>query len=71
MGQDENQQLTTCVPQVNLLQLGRLELPPALLHGRQVWSPYLAMGSLTAVGTGAGHVHPRTDLARPGRIALA
>ena len=55
--------------QVTLLQVGRLELPPSLLHSRSVWSPYLGMWSISAVGTGSGHVHARGDLARPGQIS--
>ena len=52
-----------------MLQIGKLELPPALLHGRTVWSPFLTTWSISPAGTGSGQVHARANLVRPGLAA--
>lgn len=52
-----------CVPlQVNELQIGKMELPPALLHTPTFTSPYLAPWSIATLGTGAGPMRSRGDL---------
>jgi polynucleotide 5'-hydroxyl-kinase GRC3/NOL9 len=52
---------------VDRLELGRLELPAALLRGAAAAAPHLALFSLGAAGTGAGAARARNNLARGGQ----
>ena len=51
---------------VRSLALGRLALPPALLQGGGFHSPYLALGSIQAVGSGSAAMRSRNNLQRAG-----
>ena len=51
---------------VRSLALGRLALPPALLHGGGFHSPYLALGSVQAEGSGSAAMRSRNNLHRAG-----
>lgn len=53
---------------VDCLQVGRLELPPALLQTGRHLSPYLALHSLATAGTGAGASKSRNNLLRAGQL---
>jgi polynucleotide 5'-hydroxyl-kinase GRC3/NOL9 len=53
---------------VDILQVGRLELPKELLQTGRFMSPYLALFSLSASGTGAGAVRSRNNLMRAGQV---
>jgi polynucleotide 5'-hydroxyl-kinase GRC3/NOL9 len=53
---------------VDTLQVGRLELPPALLQTGGALSPYLALFSLATAGTGAGANKSRNNLQRAGQL---
>lgn len=50
-------------------QVGRLELPPALLQAPGLQSPYLSLFSLTADGSGARIMKSRGNLQRQGQQA--
>ena len=50
--------------QVDELHVGRIELPPSLLHTQTLMSPYLQPWCIGTVGTGAGAVRSRNDLPR-------
>jgi len=52
---------------VDLIEIGRLELPPALLQTGKFISPYLALHSLSTAGTGAGAIKSRNNLMRSGQ----
>jgi hypothetical protein len=52
---------------VDRLELGRLELPAALLRGAAAAAPHLALFSLGAAGTGAGAARARNNLVRGGQ----
>lgn len=52
---------------VELLEIGRLELPPAMLQTGKFLSPYLALHSLSTAGTGAGANKSRNNLMRLGQ----
>lgn len=61
--------ILTAVPEAELdsvavLQLGRLELPASLLQTGAHLSPYLCLHSLSSMGTGAGAIKSRNNLAR-------
>lgn len=49
---------------VEVFEVGRLELPPALLQTKKFLSPYVALHSLAASGTGAGVIKSRNNLLR-------
>jgi polynucleotide 5'-hydroxyl-kinase GRC3/NOL9 len=49
---------------VDLIEIGRLELPPTLLQTGKFLSPYLALHSLSTAGTGAGVIKSRNNLMR-------
>jgi polynucleotide 5'-hydroxyl-kinase GRC3/NOL9 len=49
---------------VELIEIGRLELPPTLLQTGKFLSPYLALHSLSTAGTGAGVIKSRNNLLR-------
>ena len=51
---------------VRSLALGRLALPPALLQGGGFHSPYLALGSVQAEGSGSAAMRSRNNLHRAG-----
>ncbi|CAL8467483.1 g7021 [Coccomyxa elongata] len=53
---------------VNVLQVGRLELPPELLQSGPVVSPYLSTWSIGTAGTGAGAIKSRNNLARAAQL---
>jgi len=53
---------------VDALEVGRLELPPALLQTKKYLSPYLALHSLASSGTGAGAIKSRNNLLRAGQV---
>lgn len=50
------------------LQLGRLELPGTLLQTSGGMSPYMALFSMTSMGTGAGAIKSRNNLPRQGQL---
>jgi polynucleotide 5'-hydroxyl-kinase GRC3/NOL9 len=52
---------------VETIEIGRLELPPALLQTGKFLSPYLALHSLSTAGTGAGAIKSRNNLMRSGQ----
>ncbi|EIE24487.1 hypothetical protein COCSUDRAFT_40871 [Coccomyxa subellipsoidea C-169] len=54
--------------QVNVLQVGRLELPPELLQSGPVVSPYLSTWSIGSAGTGAGAIKSRNNLPRAAQL---
>ena len=49
-------------------QLGKLELPSSLLQSSTYQSPYLSLFSLTTMGTGAGVIRSRNNLARQSQL---
>ncbi|KAK9860421.1 hypothetical protein WJX84_005725 [Apatococcus fuscideae] len=49
---------------VTRLQVGRLDLPPQLLHAGNLMSPYLATWCISTEGTGAGAIKSRNSLPR-------
>lgn len=53
---------------VSVLGVGRLELPPGLLQTKRFLSPYLALHSLVASGTGAGTQRARNNLLRASHL---
>ena len=53
---------------VERLEVGRLELPPALLQTARFQSPYLTLHSLSTAGTGAGAIKSRNNLMRSGQL---
>ncbi len=53
---------------VAALEVGRLELPTVLLQTARLQSPYLALHSLSAAGTGAGAIKSRNNLLRAGQL---
>lgn len=53
---------------VERMEVGRLELPPALLQTGRFQSPYLALHSLSTAGTGAGAIKSRNNLLRSGQM---
>jgi hypothetical protein len=50
--------------QVQVLQAGRLELPPALLQTAQLQSPYLSLFCLSGGAVGAGTIKSRNNIQR-------
>ena len=54
--------------QVAVLQLGKLELPASLLQTARAMCPYLALHSLSSVGTGAGAIKSRNNLVRASQL---
>ncbi len=54
---------------VEVLQVGRLELPPSLLQCGALQSPYLALGCLAAGASGAGTIKARNNLQRVSLLA--
>lgn len=65
--------LLTPVPAAGLeavasLQLGRLELPGPLLQTGGCMSPYMALFSMSSMGTGAGAIKSRNNLPRQGQL---
>ncbi|CAL5222401.1 g4760 [Coccomyxa viridis] len=54
---------------VNLVQVGRLDLPPELLQSGEIVCPYLSSWSLSTVGTGAGAIKSRNNLQRAAQLA--
>lgn len=52
---------------VELIEMGRLELPPGLLQTGKFLSPYLALHSLSTAGTAAGAMKSRNNLMRSGQ----
>lgn len=52
---------------IDIPQVGRLELPPALLQAPGLQSPYLSLFSLTADGSGARSMKSRGNLQRSGQ----
>ncbi|BDA42877.1 Polynucleotide 5'-hydroxyl-kinase NOL9 [Coccomyxa sp. Obi] len=53
---------------INVLQVGRLELPPELLQSGPVVSPYLSTWSIGTAGTGAGAIKSRNNLVRAAQL---
>lgn len=54
--------------EVDLLEIGSLELPQSLLQTENFMSPYLTLHSLTATGTAAAAMKSRNNLLRLGQI---
>lgn len=66
-------QLLTAVPEAELertrvLQLGRLELPAALLQTPRFMSPYLSLFGMSTAGTGSGAIKSRGNLMRASQL---
>ena len=53
---------------VTMLQVGRLELPAALLQTASHLSPYLSLFSMSTMGTGSGAIKSRNNLLRQGQL---
>jgi hypothetical protein len=53
---------------VDLLQLGKLELPDRLLDCRSCASPYQGLFCLTSAATGAGQIRSRNNLLRSSQL---
>jgi polynucleotide 5'-hydroxyl-kinase GRC3/NOL9 len=53
---------------VEVLTLGKLELPDRLLEGRGAASPYQGLFCLTSTATGAGQIKSRNNLLRASRM---
>lgn len=53
---------------VNVLEIGRLELPSDLLQTSQYLSPYLTLHSLSAIASGSAPQRARNNLVRAGQV---
>jgi polynucleotide 5'-hydroxyl-kinase GRC3/NOL9 len=53
---------------VNVLEIGRLELPTDLLQTSQYQSPYLTLHSLSAIASGSAPQRARNNLIRAGQV---
>lgn len=54
--------------EVDMLQAGRLELPPQLLQAGHLTSPYLSITLIKTEGTGAGIARSRNNLIRASQM---
>jgi hypothetical protein len=55
---------------VDLLQLGKLELPDRLLEGRSFAAPYQGLFCLSSTATGAGQIKSRNNLLRSSQLLV-